>query len=220
MSLFWSSHASSIIDLHGDVLSATSTVEDVTPTHADVTTERPPTTGVSFDVPTVISASVLRLKDGPTDVEKWLTEDGFTMTSSNQKRSYGDVAKHSHKTVYTNSSRQWAQRREVTRLQAIPVVRRKNNSHNLGYSRNNYNKDQFELFVSRLVPGIEPQTVSRYLKSKYNGDFKVEQLRAKYDEYCSFKITAPAYLKRKLLDRNNWEDNLYVREFFPKSRQY
>ena len=189
----------------------------VSPVIHNVITEKPPTIGVSSTIPVVNPTHVLRLKDGPTNAEKWLTEDGFTMTTSNRKRTYGEVAQRKYKTVFTNSSRQ---RPEVNKLEAVPFVKRQNNHRNQGYNRSKLNRGQFELFVSRLVPGTESQTVTRYLRSKYNGDFKVEQMRAKYDDYCSFKITAPTYLKNKLLDRNNWGSNIYVRQFFQKSREY
>ena len=40
-----------------------------------------------------------------------------------------------------------------------------------------------------------------------------------YDEYSSFKLCVPGFLKNKMLDKKFWEnDNIYVREFVPKPR--
>ena len=48
---------------------------------------------------------------------------------------------------------------------------------------------------------------------------KIEQMRTKYDEYSSFKLCVPTYLKNKVLDKNFWGNNdIYVRNFVQKTR--
>ena len=72
---------------------------------------------------------------------------------------------------------------------------------------------QCEIFASRFVPETTPRDVVGFLKSKYDVNVQVMQMRTKFDAYTSFKITAPSYLKRDLLNRTNWISGTYVREF-------
>ena len=57
-----------------------------------------------------------------------------------------------------------------------------------------------------------------FLKSKYHRNFRVEQLKTKYESYESFKAFAPISMKEQLVDRYNWDDNghIYVREFIAR----
>ena len=92
----------------------------------------------------------------------------------------------------------------------------KNTNHNIGYSRNN--SKQCEIFPStcRFVPETTPRDVARFLKSKYDVNVQVKQMRTKFDAYSpytSFKIIAPSYLKRDLLNITNCISGTYVREF-------
>ena len=43
-----------------------------------------------------------------------------------------------------------------------------------------------------------------------------------YNTYSSFKVFAPKFMKRDLLDRHNWDDSgaIYVREFIPTHASY
>ena len=59
-----------------------------------------------------------------------------------------------------------------------------------------------------------------YLKANYSGYFKLEQIRNHFNDYSSFKIEAPLTLKSKLLNKYNWNADVYVRPFFKKSRNY
>ena len=78
--------------------------------------------------------------------------------------------------------------------------------------------EQCAVFVSRLDPSTSTRFVMTFLKSKYHRNFKVEQLKTKYDSYATFKVFAPIYMKEQLVDKYNWDDdrNIYVREFIPK----
>ena len=52
------------------------------------------------------------------------------------------------------------------------------------------------------------------LKSKFNRNFRVEQLQTKYDHYASFKVTVPITFKKDLLNKDNWDDNhVFVKSF-------
>ena len=75
-----------------------------------------------------------------------------------------------------------------------------------------------EVFVTRLVPETTASDVLRFVKPRINRNVKIEQLRTKYDEYSSFNLCVPKFLKNKLLDKIFWEnDNIYVRELVTKS---
>ena len=38
----------------------------------------------------------------------------------------------------------------------------------------------------------------KYLKAEYNEYFKIEHIRTKFNDYSSFKVVAPMFLKNKL----------------------
>ena len=118
--------------------------------------------------------------------------------------------KNSAHRVFVNSALHKQSPRNL--LNTVKFNSGKNTNHNIGYSRNNYSK-QCEIFTSRFVPETTPRNVVRFLKSKYDVNVQVKQMRTKYDAYTSFKITAPSYLKRDLLKRTNWISGTYVREF-------
>ena len=82
--------------------------------------------------------------------------------------------------------------------------------------------EQCAVFVSRLDPSTSTRFVMTILKSKYHRNFKVEQLKTKYDSYASFKVYAPINMKKQLVDKYNWDDNgnIYVREFILKRIMY
>ena len=54
------------------------------------------------------------------------------------------------------------------------------------------------------------------LKSKFNRNFRVEQLQTKYDHYASFKVTVPITFKKDLLNKDNWDDNHVIVKSFVK----
>ena len=59
-----------------------------------------------------------------------------------------------------------------------------------------------EVFISRLVPETTVRDVNNFLMPRLNRTVKMEQMRTKYDEYSSFKLCVPTYLKNKVLDKN------------------
>ena len=86
-----------------------------------------------------------------------------------------------------------------------------------GYSRRN-NK-MCEVFISRLVPETTVRDVNNFLMPRLNGTVKIKQMRTKYDEYSSFKLCVPTYLKNKVLDKYFWGNNdIYGRNFVQKTR--
>ena len=82
-------------------------------------------------------------------------------------------------------------------------------SNSNGYTRRN---EQCAIFVSRLDPSTSTRFVMSFLKSKYHKNFKVEQLKTKYDGYAKVKVFAPIYMKEQLVHKHNWDDdgNIYV----------
>ena len=117
--------------------------------------------------------------------------------------------------VFTNSSRL----NTKNNVQLKPVKPKLRHNNNNGYTRKN---EQCAVFVSRLDPNTSTRFVMTFLKSKYHRNFKVEQLKTKYDSYASFKVLAPINMKEQLVDKYNWDDNgnIYVREFIPKRTLY
>ena len=154
---------------------------------------------------------VLRLTDRPVSMASWLKEDGYTMVEGNK-------SENKHKSVFVNSSRQKFS--EDIKLKAVKFQRFANYNRNNGYSRGDHG--QCEVFVSRLDPQTTPRNVCQFLRSRFNKSLKVEQIKARFDTYASFKIFAPKYMKRELLNKYNWDDSgdIYVREFITKSTSY
>ena len=154
---------------------------------------------------------VLRLTDRPVSMASWLKEDGYTMVEGNK-------SENKHKSVFVNSSRQKFS--EDIKLKAVKFQRFANYNRNNGYSRGDHG--QCEVFVSRLDPQTTPRNVCQFLRSRFNKSLKVEQIKARFDTYASFKIFAPKYMKRELLNKYNWDDSgdIYVREFITKSASY
>ena len=113
--------------------------------------------------------------------------------------------------VFTNSSRS----NTKNNVQLKPVKPKVHHNNNNGYTRRN---EQCVIFISRLDPSTSTRFVTKFLKSKYHRNFRVEQLKTKYESYASFKVFAPISMKEQLVDRYNWDDNghIYVREFIPR----
>ena len=163
------------------------------------------------------ATEVLRLRDGPEPKHSWLDSDGFTRIGNTGKpirETYSETLK-KHKMVFTNSSRL----NTKNNVQLKPVKPKLRHNNNNGYTRKN---EQCAVFVSRLDPSTSTRFVMTFLKSKYHRNFKVEQLKTKYDSYASFKVLAPINMKEQLVDKYNWDDNgnIYVREFIPKRTLY
>ena len=163
--------------------------------------------------PKVKAADVLRLRDGPVPKDSWLVRDGFTKVGNMGKpirETYSETLK-KHKMVFTNSSRS----NTKNNVQLKPVKPKLHHNNNNGYTRRN---EQCVIFISRLDPSTSTRFVTKFLKSKYHRNFRVEQLKTKYESYASFKVFAPISMKEQLVDRYNWDDNghIYVREFIPR----
>ena len=155
--------------------------------------------------------SFFNIHDRPVSMASWLKEDGYTMVEGNK-------SENKHKSVFVNSSRQKFS--EDIKLKAVKFQRFANYNRNNGYSRGDHG--QCEVFVSRLDPQTTPRNVCQFLRSRFNKSLKVEQIKARFDTYASFKIFAPKYMKRELLNKYNWDDSgdIYVREFITKSASY
>ena len=102
-------------------------------------------------------------------------------------------------------------------LRTADTISRKRNNNNAESDRRG---GKCESYVSNLHPDTSTHEVLRYLKANYSGYFKLEQIRNHFNGYSSFKIEAPLTLKSKLLNKNNWNADVYVRPFFKKSRNY
>ena len=147
-----------------------------------------------------------------------LTEDGFQMKGhatvpkdEHSKMKYNDATRKKSTRVFTNTNRQ--QNITLRTANQTPHDRRK---HNNGYTRNK----QCEIFLSNLHFETSEQEIMRYMRANYHGYFKVESIRTQYSDYASFKIVAPIGLKNKLLNKDNWVENIYVRPFYSKPRYY
>ena len=153
---------------------------------------------------------MLRLTDRPPELKPWMTDGGFNIVGKNGKtlkKRFSDTVRTNDR-VYVNSALR--KRAPQPMLKAVQFVGHKNLNRNSGYSRPN---KQCEIFVSRLVPTTTSRDMSLYLKSKYSQSLHVQQIHTKYDSYASFKITAPPNMKADLLNRKNWINDVYVREF-------
>ena len=106
---------------------------------------------------------------------------------------------------------------DVPKLRAVRPARRDYNSQHGGGrgsgGGSHYNNGRCDIFVSRLQPSTSARDVIINLKSKFNRNFRVEQLQTKY-EYASFKVTVPITFKKDLLNKDNWDDNqVFVKSF-------
>ena len=158
---------------------------------------------------TIPAQPVLRLRDGPPHLNKWMTEGGFTMipTTADKKKTVSSR-------TYVNSTRK---NLSNAPLKTVTPMYHGNDRRHGGYNRSNNN--DCEIFISRLVPETTTRDVINYVKPRLNRTVRVKQLRAKYDGYASFVLYVPKYLKNKIIDKAFWEtDSIYVREFVQKSR--
>ena len=152
----------------------------------------------------------LRLTDRPQHLNAWMTDGGFTLVDATTQK------KKIQSRMFTNSSRKKIDRMTDALKTVVPRYHGNDRRHG-GYSRTD-NK-MCEVFVTRLVPETTASDVLRFVKPRVNRNVKIEQLRTKYDEYSSFKLCVPGFLKNKMLDKKFWENvNIYVREFVPKPR--
>ncbi len=150
--------------------------------------------------------SVLRLNDRPPHLNAWMTEGGFVVKEKRGNKN--------HRSVFVNTALHKSDNITLKAAKFTPG----------GHSNRNNGKDngQCVVFVSRLDPGTTLQNVSRFLRSKYDKNLKVEQVKAKYESYASFKVFAPKSMKRDLLDRYKWhaDGGVFVREFVDRRTTY
>ena len=148
----------------------------------------------------------LRLRDGLANRNAWMTEGGFHMVKSKDR-------------VVVNSNYNVSHPgQDVPKLRAVRPARRDYNSQHGGGrgsgGGSHYNNGRCDIFVSRLQPSTSARDVIINLKSKFNRNFRVEQLQTKYDHYASFKVTVPITFKKDLLNKDNWDDNhVFVKSF-------
>ena len=154
---------------------------------------------------------VLRLNDRPPHLKAWMTEGGFQMVVTS-----ADKKKRIESRTFVNTSRKNIGTSRDALKTIIPQHHGNDRRHG-EYSRRN-NK-MCEVFISRLVPETTVRDVNNFLMPRLNRTVKIEQMRTKYDEYSSFKLCVPTYLKNKVLDKNFWGNNdIYVRNFVQKTR--
>jgi hypothetical protein len=76
------------------------------------------------------------------------------------------------------------------------------------------------LFVSRLEPDVEQETVKKYVDDKFKVDFVCEKMKTRYDSYASFKIEGYCKDPDVFFEENNWPEDILVRRFYkPRNNQ-
>ena len=154
----------------------------------------------------------LRLNDRPSHLNDWMTEGGFKVVGT----SVQEKKKHFLSRTFVNASRKNFHAPHDALRTVVPQYHGNDRRHGR-YTRRN--SKMCEIFISRLVPETTVQNVNNFLRTRLNRTVKSEQLRTKYNEYSSFKLCVPSYLKNKVLDKNFWEnENIYVRNFVQKPR--
>ena len=153
---------------------------------------------------------ILRLRDGPC-ADAWMTEGGFSLVGSSTQRKKIQVSSQ----TFVNTSRKNTDMLRGALKTIVPHYHGNDRRHG-GYSREN---KMCDIFISRLVPETTARDVNNFLMPRLNRNVKIEQMRTKYDNYSSFKLCVPMYLKNKVLDKNFWENNnIYVRNFVQQLR--
>ena len=139
--------------------------------------------------------------------KKWLTDGGFKFVKDKSAHKPA-LAVQSTSRVFVNSGRRTLDSRKYSLKSVKPI------SHgSIGDSF------KFDVFVSRLDPTTKPRDVAQYLKHVYGKQFKVTQVRNKYPGYVSFKVKAQSRkLMSALLNKDNWDAGVFVKEFNTKSR--
>ena len=141
--------------------------------------------------------------------KKWLTKEGYNVVS-NKRTSHQpmDLKTAPSSRVYVNSGHQLRASQKNTLKAAKPQSRDQKQ-----------NISGFNVFVTRLHEKTKPRDVARYMKSVFGKYLKVEQLKNKYPGYASFKVKAgTSHMMTALLNKNNWTDGVFVKEFNRKSK--
>ena len=139
--------------------------------------------------------------------KKWLTDGGFQFVKDKSAHKPALAVKSTPR-VFVNSGRRTLDSRKYSLKSVKPM------SHDsIGDS------SKFDVFVSRLDPATKPRDVAQYLKHVHGKQFKVTQVRNKYPGYVSFKVNAQSRkLMSALLNKDNWDAGVFVKEFNTKSR--
>ena len=139
--------------------------------------------------------------------KKWLTDGGFQFVKDKSAHKPALAVKSTSR-VFVNSGRRTLDSRKYSLKSVKPM------SHDsIGDS------SKFDVFVSRLDPATKPRDVAQYLKHVHGKQFKVTQVRNKYPGYVSFKVNAQSRkLMSALLNKDNWDAGVFVKEFNTKSK--
>ena len=139
--------------------------------------------------------------------KKWLTDGRFKFVKDKSAHKPALAVKSTSR-VFVNSGRRTLDSRKYSLKSVKPM------SHDsIGDS------SKFDVFVSRLDPATKPRDVAQYLKHVHGKQFKVTQVRNKYPGYVSFKVNAQSRkLMSALLNKDNWDAGVFVKEFNTKSR--
>ena len=137
--------------------------------------------------------SPLRLRDGPPNKNSWMTDGGFNMVKQKNR-------------VIVNSNYDVSHPgQSAPKLRAVrPDARDYKSQHGggRGVGRSHH----------------KTRDVTMNLKSRFNRNFRVEQLQTKYDHYASFKVTVPMVFKKDLLNKDNWDDRyVFVKPFVKRT---
>ena len=138
--------------------------------------------------------------------KKWLTEGGYRLAHK-PKNNCELKAGTTSSRVFVNSSRQTRDTKKYT-LKTVKSTKRDSGKNN----------QKISVFVSRLDPTTKPRDVAMYLKHVHGKHFKVEQLRNKFPGYASFKVNVTSKDQlQPLLNKNNWDSGVFVKEFNVKN---
>ena len=136
--------------------------------------------------------SPLRLRDGPTNKNSWMTDGGFTGFN---------MVIQKHRVIVNSNYNVSHPGQSAPKLRAVrPGARDYKSQHSGGggVGGSHYNNGRCDIFVSRLHTSTSTRDVTMNLKSKFNRNFRVEQLQTKYDHCASFKVTVYPWRLRKI----------------------
>ena len=72
------------------------------------------------------------------------------------------------------------------------------------------------IFVSRLAPDLDIETVTMYVNGIIDNNCTVYKLKSRLDFYSSFVICCDEKFKTKVMDANEWERGVLIRPYFVK----
>ena len=101
-----------------------------------------------------------------------------------------------------------------------PIIGSAKNSGNLTIVHKN--RHTARIFISRLSPNTEPETIIDHVKSKFDitdDMIKCNKLETKYNTYASFLIECFVKDPTLLLTSENWPEGTLVRKYYTQSTQ-